>query len=229
MTLPKRALMLALAIAAVAAFFALDLHHVLSFATIKARQAEFVAFGEHHPALTVLGFLLAYALSGTLPLPGAVIITVLAGALFGTGGGFLVASATGAIGATFGFALSRYWLRGWLSRRYATQVRRIDEGLARDGALYLFTLRLLPVLPFFLINLSFGVSAMRMRSFWLISQLGMAPGAFVFANAGSQLSRLDSLHGVLSPALLGSFALLALFPWIARALVRMVRRHRSVS
>ena len=225
----QRALLLALAAAAIVAFFMLDLQHALSFTTIKARQAEFIAFREQHPVWAVLGFLLAYALSGTLPLPGAAIITVLAGALFGVVGGLLVASVTGAIGATIGFALSRYLLRGWLSRRYATQVRRIDEGLARDGTLYLFTLRLLPVLPFFLINLSFGVSAMRLRSFWLISQLGMAPGALVFANAGSQLSQLDNLHGILSPALLGSFALLALFPWIARALLRLVRTNRSAS
>ena len=226
MSLSRWLLLVALA-AIVVAFFAFDLHQALSFESVKARQAELLAYREAHPVVTVLGFLLGYTLMGVLPVPGAAIFTVLAGALFGLAGGFLVASFTAALGSLTGFAVARYVLREPLSRRFARQARMIDDGLQRDGTLYLFTLRLLPVLPFFLVNLCFGMSGMRMRSFYMVSQIGMAPGALVFANAGRELSRLDSLDGILSPSLLASFALLATFPWIARALNRAIRRTRS--
>jgi uncharacterized membrane protein YdjX (TVP38/TMEM64 family) len=207
----------------VVAFFAFDLHHAIDLKTIKSQQAEFLAFRTQHPVATLSAFLLAYIAVGMLPLPGAVIVTVLAGALFGVAGGWLVAAVMGSIGAALGFALSRYLLRDWLRERYAQQIARVNEGLERDGPLYLFTLRLLPVLPFFLVNLSFGLSPMRLRTFFVITQIGMAPGALVFTNAGSELSSLRSLNDVFSPELLASFAALALFPWAARAIVGRLR------
>lgn len=224
----RRWLLLIAAAGLIALFLGSDLPRLLSFETVKAHQAEALAWRHAHPAATVLGFVLAYAVVGTLPIPGAVLVTVMAGALFGVLGGVLIASVLGSLGAGLGFLVARFLLRDRLHRRYAAAAERVDAGLRRDGPFYLFTLRLLPVLPFFLINFSFGLSTMRLRQFYWISQLGMVPSALVFANAGRELATLDSLHGVLSPGLLASFALIAAFPWLARAAVGALQR-RSVS
>lgn len=215
-----RWLLLLLLAALAAAFFAFDVHEQLHLDALKARQAEFQSFRREHPLVAATLFVPAYIAMATLPIPGAALLALLAGALFGLLWGVLIVSFCGTLGAGVSFVTSRYLLREALHRRYAGWVRRIDEGLARDGMLYLFTLRLLPVLPFFLLNLLFGLSAMRLRTFCLVTLLGMLPGAVVLVNAGGQLARLEGLSGVLSPPLLASFAVLALFPWLVRGVLR---------
>ncbi|MDB5967780.1 MAG: pyridine nucleotide-disulfide oxidoreductase [Hydrocarboniphaga sp.] len=211
----------------IALYFSLDLKHLLTLEAIKAQQLNLVAFRNERPLLTIAGFLAAYIAVGVLPLPSAALLAVLSGALFGLFGGFLVVTFTSAIGACTGFLISRYLLRGPLSRRFASQARTIDEGIARDGLLYLASVRLVPVLPFSLINVAFGLSSMPLRSFYWVSQLGMAPGAVLFANAGRELSQLENLHDLLSPGVIASLVLVAALPWLARALVGTLRRRSS--
>ena len=213
--------------ALIALYFALDLNQVLTLDAIKQQQASLVAFREQHLLLTIAAFLAAYITVGILPLPSAALFAVLGGALFGVAGGFLVVTFTSTIGACSGFIVSRYLLRGPLSRRFAQQSRTIDEGIARDGLLYLATVRLVPVLPFSLINIAFGLSAMPLRSFYWVSQLGMAPGALLFANAGRELSRLQNLHDLLSPGVIASLVLVAALPWLARALAGTLSRRKT--
>ena len=152
--------------------------------------------------------------------------SAMAGALYGTALGFVVVTFTSTLGAAAGFMIARYGLREPLARRYADQAQLIDAGIARDGALYLLTMRLVPVLPFSLINLAFGLSAMRLLTFTLVSQLGMAPSALLFANAGRELSKLDSLDDLMSPGVIASLTLVAALPWLGRALVTLVQRRR---
>ncbi|WP_428310256.1 TVP38/TMEM64 family protein [Hydrocarboniphaga sp.] len=213
--------------ALIALYFAFDLNHVLTLEAIQQQQANLIAFRERHLLLSIGAFLAAYITVGILPLPSAALFTVLAGALFGVVGGFLVAAFTSVIGACCGFLVSRYLLRGPLSRRFAPQSKTIDDGIARDGLLYLATVRLVPVLPFSLVNIAFGLSAMPLRSFYWVSQLGMAPGALLFANAGRELSQLHNLHDLLSPGVIASLVLVAALPWLARALVGFLRRRRT--
>jgi uncharacterized membrane protein YdjX (TVP38/TMEM64 family) len=223
----RRWLFLLLLVPIVALYFSLDLKDVLTLDAIKAQQANLLAFRHDHPLATIAAFLVAYIVVGTVPLPSAALFAVLGGALFGLVGGFVVVTFTSTIGACAGFLISRYLLRAPLSRRFASQSKTIDEGIARDGLLYLATVRLVPVLPFSLINVAFGLSAMPLRSYYWVSQLAMAPGAILFANAGRELSKLQNLHDLLSPGVIASLLLIAALPWFARALVAALRRRST--
>ncbi|MFV0245504.1 MAG: FAD-dependent oxidoreductase [Qingshengfaniella sp.] len=179
-----------------------------------------------HPFLFGLLFALAYIAVTALSLPIAVWLTLAGGALFGFWQGVLLVSFASAIGATLAFLASRYLLRDWVRARLGARAGRIDEGLRRDGPFYLFSLRLIPVIPFFAVNLLMGLTPIPARTFYWVSQLGMLAGTAVYVNAGTQIAALDSLSGIVSPRLLASFALLAVFPWIARPLIGAIRRRR---
>lgn len=174
----------------------------------------------------VLLFFAAYVAITALSLPLAVWMTLAAGGLFGFWLGLLIASFASAVGASLAFLASRYLLRDWVRNRLGDRAKTIDAGLKRDGAFYLFTLRLIPVVPFFAINLLMGLSQMRLITFYLVSQIGMLAGTAVYVNAGTQLAQLESLSGIVSPGLLLSFALLGIFPWIARLVVSLIRRRK---
>jgi uncharacterized membrane protein YdjX (TVP38/TMEM64 family) len=223
----RRWLLLLLLIPAIALYFSTDLKQALTLDALKAQHAGFAAFRNAHPLTTVAAFLAAYVAASILPLPGAALLAVLGGALFGLVDGFLVVSFTSTIGACCGFLISRYLLRAPLSRSFSRQSQMIDAGIARDGALYLLSMRLVPVLPFSLINVVFGLSSMRLRTFYGISQLGMAPTALLFVNAGRELARLENLHDLLSPGVIASLALIAALPWLARPLAGSLRRRSS--
>ncbi|HEX8365828.1 MAG TPA: FAD-dependent oxidoreductase [Allosphingosinicella sp.] len=220
-------LLLALIAAAVAAFFALGLHHALTLDALKARQAELAALLEARPALLIGGFFLLYVAVTALSLPGAAVMTLAAGAIFGLVTGTIIVSFASTIGASLAFLSSRYLLRDWVRARFGSKAAAIDRGIERDGAFYLLTLRLIPAFPFFLINLAMGLTAMRLVAFALASQAGMLPGTIVYVNAGTQLARIGSGMDVLSPALLGSLVALGLFPLIARWAVARWRRRRA--
>jgi len=158
-------------------------------------------------------------LPSPLSLPGATLLTLAGGAIFGLLWGTLIVSFASTIGATLAFLIARFLLRDWVARRFGQRLAAVDEGVRRDGGFYLFTLRLVPVFPFFLVNLLLGLTAMKARTFYGVSQLGMLAGTVVYVNAGTQLARLDSLAGILSPSLLASFALLGVFPLLARKLI----------
>lgn len=211
---------------ALAAFFALDLGQYLSLAALKARQAEFAAFRESNPWLAGGAYFLVYVLVTALSLPGAALLTLAGGAVFGLGWGLLIVSFASTIGATLAFLMARYLLRDWVTARFGNRLKGIDEGIRRDGAFYLFTLRLVPAFPFFLINLLMGLTAMKASTYFWVSQIGMLAGTVVYVNAGTQLAQIESLAGIVSPGLLSSFALLGIFPLLARKLVDLVQARR---
>ena len=226
----KRRLILVAVIAlAIGAFFLSGAADFLTLENLKAEQARFHAWLADEPVTVIGGFFVLYVVMAALSLPGATLLTVLGGALFGLGWGLLIISFASTIGATLAAALARTLVRGPLEKRFAPQLERINAGIRREGAFYLFTLRLIPLFPFFVINLVMGLTRMRLWTFYWVSQLGMLPGTAVFVNAGRELGNLESLSGILSPGLIGSFVLIGLFPWLAQGLVAIGKRRRLAS
>ena len=221
----KFSLVLAVGLA-MAGFFVFDLGQYLDLQTLKGQQGVIQAFQTNNPLLSILGYFVLYVIATALSFPGAALLTLAGGALFGQLWGTVIVSFASTIGATLAFLMSRFLLRNWVSRRFGQRLAAIDEGVRREGAFYLFTLRLVPVFPFFLVNLLFGLTGMKIRAYYFASQLGMLAGTVVYVNAGTQLARLDSLSGILSPGLLGSFVLLGIFPLIAHKLVEIVRMNK---
>jgi len=203
----------------IVAYFAFDLGRFLSLDYVKARQADFYALYQSHPATVIGAFFAAYVAVAALSLPGAAIMTLAAGGIFGLLVGTIVVSFASSIGATLAFLASRFVLRDSVQARFGARLAEIDKGVEKEGAFYLFTLRLVPLIPFFVINLAMGLTKMKAGAFYWVSQLGMLAGTVVYVNAGTQLAKIESLSGILSPAIVGSFVLLGLFPWIARRLV----------
>lgn len=207
-------------------FFTFDLHHILTLEGIKSRMDEFYHWQRTSPFLVATVFFLIYIAVTALSLPGAAILTLAAGGLFGLTTGLFIVSFASTIGATLAFLVSRYILRDTIERKFSKRLKSINSGIEKDGAFYLFTLRLVPVFPFFLINLLMGLTKIKIRTFYLVSQIGMFAGTVVFVNAGTQLAQLDSLKGILSVNLILSFALLGLFPLIAKALISSINKRR---
>ena len=221
----KLALVVALGLAIVA-FYAFDLGQYLNLQTLKDKQAAIKAFHADNPFLSSAVYFVIYVLATALSIPGAALLTLAGGAVFGLFWGTVIISFASSIGATLAFLMSRFLLRDWVTKRFGQRLAAVDQGVHREGALYLFTLRLVPVFPFFLINLLFGLTAMKARTFYWVSQLGMLAGTVVYVNAGTQLGRLDSLSGILSPGLLGAFALLGVFPLLARKIVEIIHANK---
>jgi uncharacterized membrane protein YdjX (TVP38/TMEM64 family) len=223
----KKAILALVLFGAIAAYFIFDLGQYLSLESFKAQQAEIVAAKDANPLLYIAGFFLIYVAVTGLSIPGAAIMSLVAGALFGVVLGTVIVSFASTIGATLAFLSSRYLLRDWVQGKFGDRLRAIDDGLAKDGAFYLFTLRLIPVFPFFVINLLMGLTRIKTSTFFWFSQLGMLAATVVFVNAGTQISRIESTSGLLSPTLIASFVALALFPWAAKAIVAFVKRSRG--
>jgi pyruvate/2-oxoglutarate dehydrogenase complex dihydrolipoamide dehydrogenase (E3) component/uncharacterized membrane protein YdjX (TVP38/TMEM64 family) len=222
-----RILLLLVILLAVAAFFVFDLGAWLTLASLKAQRAELMAFVEARPLSAIAIFFLLYVAVTALSLPGAAIMTLAAGAIFGLWRGTLIVSFASTIGAGLAFLSSRYLLRDWVKARFGRGVAAIDRGIARDGPFYLLTLRLIPAFPFFLINLAMGLTGMGLITFATVSQAGMLAGTIVYVNAGTQLGRVDSASDILSPTLVFSLVLLGLFPLVAAWLVGRWTRRRA--
>ena len=225
MRLRQIVLLLLLALA-IGAFVALDFGRFLSFEQLKASQASFAQLHAEHPFTVAAVYFLVYVLATALSIPGAVVITLAGGAIFGLWQGLLIVSFASTVGATLAFLASRFLLRDWVEARFGQRLADINAGVNREGGFYLFTLRLIPVVPFFLINLLMGLTRMKVWTYYWVSQIGMLAGTAVYVNAGTQLAQLDSLQGILSPALLGSFVLLGIFPLIARRIVAAVQKRK---
>ena len=223
----KKGLLLLVVLSLITAFFLFDMHQYLNFAYIQAQLAGFEAWHQQHPVIVALVYFAAYIIITGLSLPGAVPMTLLGGALFGLFWGTVIISFASTIGATLAFLVARYLLRDVIQARFSKRIETIDRGIKKDGAFYLFTLRLVPIFPFFLINLGMGLTAMRVVTFYLVSQVGMLAGTIVYVNAGTQLAQLESLAGIMSPSLILSFALLGIFPLLAKKLVDMLQRRRA--
>jgi uncharacterized membrane protein YdjX (TVP38/TMEM64 family) len=223
----KKAVLALVLIGAIAAYFIFDLGQYLSLENFKASQADIVAAKDANPALYIAGFFLLYVAVTGLSIPGAAIMTLVAGALFGVVVGTLIVSFASTMGATLAFLSSRYVLRDWVQGKFGERLRAVDGGLEKDGAFYLFTLRLIPVFPFFVINLLMGLTRIKTGTFFWVSQIGMLPATIVFVNAGTQISRIESTAGLMSPTLIASFVALAFFPWAAKGIVAIVKRSRG--
>jgi uncharacterized membrane protein YdjX (TVP38/TMEM64 family) len=208
-------------------FFVFDLGQYLSLAYVKSRQAWLVDIYAQHTLMTIGVYMLIYVAVTALSLPGAAVMTLAGGALLGLLTGTVVISFASTIGATLAFLVSRFLLKDWVQSRFKDKLKAINQGIEKEGAFYLFTLRLVPVFPFFIINLVMGLTPISIRRFYLVSQLGMLPGTLVYVNAGTQLAQIDSLKGILSPGLLLSFALLGLFPLLAKKGVAIFNQKRK--
>jgi len=213
---------------AVALFFALGLHHQLTFANLKARQSELAAYTHAHPLVASAVYFLLYVTVTALSIPGATIMTLAGGGVFGLLWGTVLVSFASTAGATLAMLGARFLFRDAVQRRFGARLRAVNDGIEREGLLYLLTLRLVPVIPFFVVNAVIGLTAMRALSFALVSQAGMLPATVVYVNAGTQLARLDSPAGILSPGLLVAFTLLGLLPLLARRVTAAILRWRHL-
>ncbi len=222
----KKIALLAVIAAAIVSFFHFDLNNYLTLEGMKGSLDTFQSEIEANPVLSIGVFFAVYVAVTALSLPGAAILTLAAGALFGLLQGLIIVSFASSIGATLAFLVSRFILRDTVRNKFKEKLKKIDEGVEKQGAFYLFTLRLVPVFPFFLINLLMGLTSLKTWTFYWVSQVGMLAGTAVYVNAGTQLAQIDSLAGIVSPGLIFSFVLLGIFPWIAKAIVAVVNRRR---
>jgi len=222
----KKLLLLFGVAALVLGFFALGLNDYLTLDQLKASQVRFSELLAQYPVLVPAAYFVIYVIVTALSLPGAAIMTLAGGALFGLWQGLLLVSFASSIGATLAFLVARFLLRDTVERRFGERLKAIDRGIERDGAFYLFTLRLVPIFPFFIINLVMGLTRLRIWTFYWISQVGMLAGTAVYVNAGTQLAAIEQVGDILSLQLLLSFVLLGLFPWIAKAIVAVVQKRR---
>ena len=221
----KILIILALAVL-VAAYFYFDLGAYLTIEGIKGVVDDVQGFYAENQILVLAVFFLIYVAVTAASLPGAAIMTLAAGALFGLVVGTILVSFASTLGATLAFLASRYVLRDTIEAKFGDRLKSINSGLERDGAFYLFTLRMIPAIPFFVINLVMGLTRIKTWTFVWVSQIGMLLGTIVFVNAGTQLAQIESTSGLLSPALIGSFVLLAIVPWIAKAVVGFIQRQK---
>lgn len=222
----KRLALVALVVVLVWAFFAAGGPKWLTLEGLKSGLDQFAAWKSTSPVLLGLGFGAVYVLVAALSLPGAVILTLAAGAIFGLLWGTFIASFASTLGATLAFWSARYLLRDWVQARFGDRLKPINDGMTRDGAFYLFTLRLVPVFPFFLINLLMGLMPIRSLTFYGVSQIGMLAGTLAYVNAGTQLARIDSLAGIVSPGVTLSLVLLGVFPLVAKMVLGYLQRRR---
>ncbi len=222
----KKALLPVLLLSVVAAYFVFDFGQYLNLPTLKAQQAHIASYQAQHPLLVAGLYFLSYVLIMALSIPGAALLTLLSGAIFGLLWGTMIVSFASTLGATLAFLMSRFLLRNWVTEHFSARIRAIDAGIEQEGAFYLFALRLVPAFPFFLINILFGLTRIKVHTFFWVSQLGMLAGTLVYVNAGTQLAKLDTLSGILSPTLLGSFILLGIFPFIAKRMLGFFRAQK---
>jgi uncharacterized membrane protein YdjX (TVP38/TMEM64 family) len=227
--LKSRMVLVALIIAAVVGFFAFDVGSYLTLDHLKAQQASLSAYVAANPWQSGLAFFAVYVAVAALSLPGAAILTLVGGAIFGFWWGLLLVSFASSLGATLAFLSSRFLLRDWVQSKFGERLKPINEGVKKDGPFYLFALRLVPLFPFFVVNLLMGLTPIKTLTFYWVSQLGMLAGTAVFVNAGTQLAQISSLKGILSPQIIGSFVLLGVFPVIAKKALEWIKKRRGAA
>ncbi len=226
MNLKKIIIFIAVVAGAAAIYNYFDIGQYLNFAELKRRQAEIQFYYQSNKRAMMAGYFALYVFATAISIPGAVILTLAGGAIFGFLPAVILISFASSIGATLAFLVARYLFRDAVQSRFAAKLKTINDGIKKDGGFYLFTLRLIPIFPFFMINLVFGLTPMRARTFYGVSQLGMLAGTAVYVNAGTQLARLESISGIMSPGILLSFALLGIFPWMTKKIVSFTRTRK---
>ncbi len=222
----KKLILLAIIIGAIAAFFLGGGAEYFSLDFLKSQRESFDALYADRPVLVIAGFFLIYVTTTALSLPGAAILTLAAGYLFGLVTGTIIVSFASTIGATLAFLSARFVLRDWVEAKFGERLRTINKGIEREGALYLFSLRLVPFIPFFIVNLVMGLTPIKLRTFFWASQLGMLIGTIVYVNAGTQLADIEQLSDIATPTLILSFLALAALPWIGKAILGFINRRK---
>lgn len=221
-----RILILLVAIGLLTIFFSFDLHQKMTLEGLKSGLVQLHAWRDAEPLQMALGYFFLYVLTTALSLPGALVLTLAGGAIFGFVQGFVLVSFASTVGATLAFLAARYVLRDWVQQRFGEKLKPMNDGIEKEGAFYLFTLRLVPVFPFFLINLLMGLTKMRTLTYYWVSQVGMLAGTVIYVNAGTQLAAIDSLKGIVSPAILLSLAALGLFPLITKKILDIFKKNK---
>ncbi len=207
-------------------FVFFDLGRFLTLDYIKATQARFLELYQMNRFLVISVYMLVYITVTALSLPGAAVMTLAGGGFFGLVTGTIVVSVASTVGATCAFLASRFILRDWVHSRFGAKLSAVNRGIEHEGAFYLFSLRLIPIFPFFVINLLMGLTTMPVRTYFWVSQLGMLPATIVYVNAGKEIAQIESVASIVSPGLLISFALLGIFPIAAKKMMSFYRRHR---
>lgn len=221
----SRKLILGLVLVAVVVFLGIEFSQYLTLENAKAQQANLSHYIEQNLLYSALIYFVVYVVVTAFSIPGAAVVTLLGAALFGFWFSLALVSFASTIGATLAFLSSRYLLRNWVQQRFSDKLNSINAGVKKDGAFYLFTLRLIPIFPFFLINLLMGLTPISTVRYYLVSQLGMLPGTAVYLNAGTQLAEIKTLAGIVSPTVLLSFALLGVFPFLAKWLLSKLQKR----
>jgi uncharacterized membrane protein YdjX (TVP38/TMEM64 family) len=220
-------ILILIAATAVGVFYALDVNRQLTLAGLKANRMAVQSFYNEQAITAVAGFILAYVVVAGLSLPGAAVLTLAGGAIFGAVPATLIVNVGATLGATLAFLAARFLLRDWVERTFGAKLQEFNTGFSRDALGYLLFLRLVPIFPFFLVNLVSGLTRIPLRIYFFGTMAGILPGTFVYANAGSNLASIDSLSDVASPGVLGAFALLGLFSLIPVAYKRWWNPERS--
>ncbi|MFT5398944.1 MAG: pyruvate/2-oxoglutarate dehydrogenase complex dihydrolipoamide dehydrogenase (E3) component [Gammaproteobacteria bacterium] len=225
----KKIILLGIVVGVILSFFYFDLGQYLTLEYVKAQQQQIDQFYTDNRALTLVGFFLAYVIVTGVSLPGAAVLTLAAGAIFGLFTAMILVSFASSIGASLAFLVSRYLFKDAVQSRFSSSLSSINQGIERDGAFYLFALRLVPAFPFFVINLVMGLTSIKLSTFYWVSQLGMLAGTLVYVNAGTQLAQIESVSGIFSLDLLLSFLLLASLPFIGRHIVSVIKSRNALA
>ncbi|MFQ3229315.1 TVP38/TMEM64 family protein [Reinekea sp.] len=223
----KKLILLFIAIIVVSAYFYFDLGQWLTLEQLKNQQSSLESYRQANPVLVAAIYTVIYIVVAALSLPGSAIMTLSGGAIFGLAVGTALALISATIGATFAFLIARFLLGDWVQEKFGDRIASINQGIDKDGAFYLFSLRLVPVFPFFVINVVMALTTLKVWTFFWVSLVGMLAGAAVYANAGTQLAKLDSLSGIASPGIILSFVLLGIFPILAKKMIEFIRRKKT--
>ena len=213
-------------IAVIASYIFFDIGRFLTLSFIQSQLSQIQQFRDENFGLTALLYFTAYIVITALSIPGAVIVTLLGGAIFGVLWGTFIVSFASSIGATLAFLVSRLLLRDWVQSKFGHYLAPINRGVEKDGSFYLFSIRMVPLFPFFIVNLLMGLTPISVGSFYIVSQIGMLVGTAVYVNAGSELAQITSLSGLVSPSVILSFVLLGIFPLAAKFIVGLIKRKK---
>ena len=223
----NKILIFVLLVVGIVAFFAFDLGRFLTLDYLKSSRLEFQSFYDLHPVQTIAGYFLVYVAIVGLNLPGAAVLGIAGGALFGFTVAVITISFASSIGATIACFFSRYLFRDYVQRKFGDKLEKVNEGIKNEGAFYLFTMRLIPAIPFVVINLVMGLIPIKLWTFYWVSQVGMLAGTMVFVNAGKELGQITSLAGIIQPSVLIAFVILGLFPLVVKKVVSAVKKRKA--
>jgi len=221
----KKAAVALIAVTIMLLFIVFDLNRYFTLSYIKASQEKCALLYAEYPVLAIGSYMALYVLITSISLPGAAVLTLLGGALFGLWVGTLVVSFASTIGATIACFVARFLLRDWVQKKLGDKIAPVNTGIEQEGPFYLFTLRLIPVFPFWAINLVMGLTTMPLRTFYWVSQVGMLAGTLVYVNAGNELAKIDSLSGIVSPGVLFSCVLLGIFPITVKKIIALYQKR----